>query len=34
MATRKGINISVNYDVHHKLYRYAFFKHVLYILKN
>ena len=32
MATRKGINISGNYVVHHKLY--AFSIHVLCILKN
>ena len=32
MAIRKGINISGNYVVHHKLY-YAFFIYVLCILK-
>ena len=32
MATRKSINISGNYVVHHKLY--AFFIHVLCMLKN
>ena len=32
MATTKGINISENYVVHHKLY--ALFIYVLYILKN
>ena len=31
MATRKGIHISGNYVVHHKLY--AFFTYVLCILK-
>ena len=32
MATRKGMNISGNYVVHHIWY--AFFTYVLYILKN
>ena len=32
MATRKGINVSVHYAVHH--YLYAFFIYVLCILKN
>ena len=32
MATRKGIHISGNYVVHHKVY--AFFKSVFFILKS
>ena len=32
MATRKGINISVDYIIHHKLY--AFFIYVLCIQNN
>ena len=34
MATRKGINISGTYVVHHKLYDFFIYIYVLCILKN